>query len=85
MCKLQLFPPVDFLKRLKLRTDLDKASATKAERDSVQKPGSSVVTELTAKIKSDFALNARGKILHLLEAVRDHISVSSDIVQGMSF
>ena len=67
-----------------MRVDVDKASATKAERDSVQKPGSSVVTELTAKIKSDFALNARGQILQLLEAVRDHISVSSDIVQGLS-
>ena len=82
--KLVLLPVNDFLKRLKLRTNLETACSTKAERDCVQKSGSPEVISATERIKGEFAFNARGFILSLLQAVQNHISFSSDITKGLA-
>ena len=82
--KIVLLPPSDFLKKLKLRADLDQACRAKAEKDLTQKPGSSVVAIFAEKVKGEFATNVRTCILRLLRLVREHVSLSSDIVQGMA-
>ena len=81
---LQLLPPSDFLKKLKLRTDLDQACRIKAERDASMKPGGSDFSELTAKVKDDFATKARNYFTFLLRRIREHVSLTADIVRGLA-
>ena len=81
---LKLLPPADFLKKLKLRVDLDQACRIKAERDLAMKPGGSDFSEQVAKVKEEFALKARSYFVFLLRRIREHVSLTADIVRGLA-
>ena len=76
--------PSDFLKRLKLRGDLDGSSRVKAERDSSMKPGSLAVSELASKIKENFARSAITYILDFARAVQADSRLTMGLVKGMA-
>ena len=82
--KLQLLTATSFLKRLKLRKSFEPALVTKTERDYSLKSGSPGFAEALDKVRGAFALQARTFFLSLLHAVRGHISLTSDITQGLS-
>ena len=82
--KLSLLPPVDFLKRLKLKTDLVAACRIKAEHDLSQKSGTAAVTIHIEKLKGEFAVSARSFILRVLQSAKEHASFTTNIVQGLS-
>ena len=81
---LQLLPATDFLKRLKLRKSFEPALVLKTERDNSLKSGSVGFAELLDKTRSTFATQARSFFLSLLTLMRDHVSFSSDITQGLA-
>ena len=76
--------PSEFLKRLKLRGDLDAACRVKAERDTSSKPGSLAVAELSSKAKEQFGQECIDYILYLLRVLQKHTSLTSNIVKGMA-
>ena len=82
--KMVMLSSSDFLKRLKLRTDLTAACRIKAERDLAQKAGTPAVNLHIEKLRGEFSVGACTFIVRMLRSVRQHVSLTSDIVQGMS-
>ena len=73
----------DFLNRLKLDVDLDAACLAKVKRFPADKSSTSSLEELAAKERENFAIEARGYIVSLLEALLEDTHFTADIVHGM--
>ena len=75
----------DFLVRLNLRTNLDAAAMSKAERELGERQTTEVAkTELAATYKEEIVNRARSYLVFLLEDFLNHISLNADIVKGMA-
>ena len=81
---LVFLPPSDFLKRLKLRGDLDACSRLKAERDTSQKSGSLAIIELAAKIKETFARESIVFILEFVRSAQSNCLMTTILAKGMA-
>ena len=73
----------DFLNRLQLTVDIDRACRAKVKRFHTDKSAPSNLNEQVTKEKMKFAIEARAFIVSMLESLLDDVHFTADIIHGM--
>ena len=81
---LPQLPSKVFLQRLGLEEKVRVASKQKAESEICDKGNKSATDKLCEKLQEDFAIMGREYIRHLLRNVLRHVSLTTELVRGLS-